>query len=74
MTGQKRGEKSVEEAAGKRRKPEAGSMPLPKGRARKDDAPGDVPAEQADEIRRPRMENKLPRDFPQFTGRKCGKG
>ena len=48
----------------------AGIMPRPKGRPRKDAAPRDVVAEQAYEIHRLKMENKLLRDFLQLTGRK----
>ena len=54
----------------KERKLEAGITPRPKGRPRKDAAPRDVVAEQAYEIQRLRMENKLLRDFLRFTGRK----
>ena len=54
----------------KERKLEAGIHPRPKGRPRKDAAPRDVMAEQAYEIQRLRMENKLLRDFLRFTGRK----
>ena len=54
----------------KRRKLEAGIVPRPKGRPRKDAAPRDVATEQAYEIARLRMENKLLRDFLQSTGRK----
>ena len=54
----------------KERKLEAGIRPRPKGRPRKDAAPGDVVAEQAYEIQRLRMENKLLRDFLRFTERK----
>lgn len=54
----------------KRRKLEAGIVPRPKGRPRKDAAPRDVAAEQAYEIARLRMENKLLRDFLQFAERK----
>lgn len=54
----------------KQRKLEAGIVPRPKGRPRKDAAPRDVVREQAYEIERLRMENKLLRDFLQFTGRK----
>ena len=49
---------------------EAGIVPRPKGRPRKDAAPRDVVREQAYEIERLRMENKLLRDFLRFTGRK----
>ena len=52
------------------RKMEAGIMPRPKGRPRKDASPRDVVAEQAYEINRLKMENKLLRDFLQLTGRK----
>ena len=54
----------------KERKLEAGIRPRPKGRPRKNAAPGDVVAEQACEIQRLRMENKLLRDFLRFTERK----
>ena len=48
----------------------AGIKPLPKGRPRKDAPPRDVVVEQAYEISRLKMENKLLRDFLQLTGRK----
>ena len=54
----------------KERKLEAGIRPRPKGRPRKDAAPRDVVAEQACEIQRLRMENKLLQDFLRFTKRK----
>ena len=54
----------------KQRKLEAGIVPRPKGRPRKDAAPGDVVTEQAYEIKRLRMENKLLRDFLRSTGRR----
>ncbi len=54
----------------KRRKMEAGIMPRPQGRPRKDAPPRDVVTEQAYEINRLRMENKLLRDFLRLTGRK----
>ena len=54
----------------KRRKLEAGIVPRPKGRPRNDAAPRDVATEQAYEIARLRMENKLLRDFLQFAERK----
>ena len=54
----------------KRRKLEAGIVPRPKGRPRKDAAPRDVATEQAYEIARLRMENKLLRDFLQFAEKK----
>ena len=54
----------------KERKLEAGIVPRPKGRPRKDGAPRDIMAEQAYEIQRLRMENKLLRDFLHYTGRK----
>lgn len=43
----------------KERKLEAGIIPRPKGRPRKDVAPRDIVAEQAYEIQRLRMENPL---------------
>jgi len=52
----------------KKRKSEAGILPRPKGRPRKEASPRDIVAEQAYEIRRLHMENKLLRDFLQFTG------
>jgi transposase len=48
----------------------AGILPRPKGRPRKDAPPRDMAAEQAYEIQRLKMENKLLRDFLRFTGRK----
>lgn len=54
----------------KRRKLEAGIVPRPKGRPRKDAAPRDVATEQAYEIARLQMENKLLQDFLQFAERK----
>ena len=54
----------------KERKLKAGILPRPKGRPRKDGSPRDLVAEQAYEIQRLRMENKLLRDFLQSTGRK----
>ena len=54
----------------KERRLEAGILPRPKGRPRKDAAPRDIVAEQAYEIQRLRMENQLLRDFLHFTGRK----
>ena len=53
----------------KESKLEAGILPRPKGRPRKDAAPGDIVSEQAHEIQRLRMENQLLRDFLRFTGR-----
>ena len=50
----------------------AGIAPRPKGRPRKNAQPRDMEAEQAYEINRLRMENKLLRDFLQSTGRGCG--
>ena len=54
----------------KERNLEAGILPRPKGRPRKDAAPRNIVAEQADEIHRLQMENKLLRDFLRSTGRK----
>ena len=54
----------------KEKKVVAGIVPRPKGRPRKDAPPRDVVAEQAYEINRLKMENKLLRDFLQLTGRK----
>lgn len=54
----------------KERKLEVGIRPRPKGRPRKDAVPRDIVAEQANEIQRLRMENKLLRDFLRFTERK----
>ena len=54
----------------KERKLEAEILPRPKGRPRKDAAPRNIVAEQAYEIQRLQMENKLLRDFLHFTGRK----
>ncbi len=51
----------------KQRKQAAGIMPRPKGRPRKG---RDIVAEQAYEIKRLQMENKLLRDFLQSAGRK----
>ena len=52
------------------RKVAAGIMPRPKGRPRKNSVPRNIEAEQAYEINRLKMENKLPRDFLQYAGRK----
>ena len=54
----------------RQRRLEAGIMPRPKGRPRKDAPPRDIVAEQTYEINRLKMENKLLRDFLQLTGRK----
>ena len=54
----------------KERNLEAGILPRPKGRPRKDAAPRNIVAEQACEIHRLQMENKLLRDFLRSTGRK----
>ena len=54
----------------KERELEAGVIPRPKGRPGKEAAPGDIAAEQACEIQRLKMENKLLRDFLRSTGRK----
>jgi len=48
----------------------AGISPRPQGRPRKDSSPRDIVAEQAFEINRLKMENKLLRDFMQLIGRK----
>lgn len=48
----------------------AGIIPRPKGRPRKGAVAGDVIAEQAYEINRLQMENKLLRDFLQYAGRR----
>ena len=48
----------------------AGIVIRPKGRPRKDAPPRDIVAEQQYEINRLKMENKLLRDFLQFTERK----
>ena len=52
------------------RKVAAGIMPRPKGRPRKDASPRSIESEQAYEINRLKMENKLLRDFLQYAGRK----
>ena len=54
----------------KERKLEARILPRTKGRPRKDAAPRNIVAEQAYEIHRLQMENKLLRDFLRSTGRK----
>lgn len=54
----------------KERKAEAGISLRPKGRPRKDVVPGDIVLEQAYEIKKLKMENKLLRDFLQYAGRK----
>ena len=51
----------------KQRKLEAEIVPRPKGRPRKDIGRGDVVTEQAYEIERLEMENKLLRDFLRST-------
>lgn len=48
---------------------EAGIVPKPKGRPRKGGNQGDIFTEQAHEINRLKMENKLLRDFLQSTER-----
>ena len=58
----------------KQEKMEAGIILRPKGRPRKTAAPRDIVKEQAHEIKRLQMENKLLRDFLQSTGRKLGHG
>ena len=62
--------KLLERERRKERKLETGILPRPKGRPRKDAAPGNIVAEQAYEIQRLQMENKLLRDFLRFTERK----
>ena len=52
------------------RKVAAGIMPRPQGRPRKDASPRNIEVEQAYEINRLKMENKLLRDFLQYAGRK----
>lgn len=54
----------------KERNLEAGILPRPKGRPRKDAAPRNIVAEQAYEIHRLQMENKLLRDFLRSAGRR----
>ena len=49
---------------------EVGIMPRSPGRPRKDAEPRDVVSEQAYEIQRLKMENKLLRDFLSLAGRK----
>ena len=53
----------------KRRKIEAGIMPRPKGRPKKDSVPRDIITEQQYEINRLKMENQLLRDFLRSVGR-----
>ena len=62
--------KLLERERRKERKLEAGILPRSKGRPRKDASPRDIVAEQAYEIQRLRMENKLLRDFLHFAERK----
>ena len=62
--------KLLERERRKERRLEAGILPRPKGRPRKDAAPGNIVAEQAYEIQRLQMENKLLRDFLRSTGRR----
>lgn len=54
----------------KEKKAAAGIPPRPKGRPRNDAEPRDIVAEQAYEIKRLKMENKLLRDFLRSTERK----
>ena len=54
----------------KQRKLAAGIVPRSKGRPRKDTRPRDIAAEQAYEIERLQMENKLLRDFLRSAGRR----
>lgn len=53
----------------KQRKLAAGIIMRPKGRPRKNTAPRDIVVEQAYEINRLKMENKLLQDFLSLTGR-----
>ena len=62
--------KLLERERRKERKLETGILPRPKGRPRKDAGPRNIVAEQAYEIQRLQMENKLLRDFLRSTGRK----
>ena len=62
--------KLLERERRKERKLAVGILPRPKGRPREDAAPRNIVAEQAYEIRRLQMENKLLRDFLRSTGRK----
>ena len=62
--------KLLERERRKERKLEAGILTRSKGRPRKDASPRDIVAEQAYEIQRLRMENKLLRDFLHFAERK----
>ena len=62
--------KLLERERRKERKLAVGILPRPKGRPREDAAPRNIVAEQAYEIRRLQMENKLLRDFLWSTGRK----
>ena len=62
--------KLLERERRKERKLEAGILPRSKGRPRKDASPRDIVAEQAYEIQRLRMENKLLRGFLHFAERK----
>lgn len=62
--------KLLEQERARQRKLEAGVIPRSKGRPRKLAIPRDVVAEQAYKIQRLQMENKLLRDFLQFTVRK----
>ena len=62
--------KLLERERRKERKLAAGILPRPKGRPREDAAPRNIVAEQAYEIRRLQMENKVLRDFLRSTGRK----
>ena len=54
----------------KQRKLAEGIVPRPKGRPRKGVQASDIVAEQAYEMERLRMENKLLRDFLQSAGRR----
>ena len=60
----------LERGRRKERKLEAGILPRPKGRPRKDAAHRDIAAEQTFEIQRLRMEDKLLRGFLRSAGRR----
>lgn len=62
--------KLLKRQRGKERKLTVGMAPGAKGRPRKDAHPRDIAAEQAYEIQRLQMENKLLRDFLESIGRR----